>query len=75
MTTPWTGIPDDPDRSGWHWIDPAGWLEPRYWIAATAPVTIAGYWRGGSPKNPAEWLTAEVRYLGPCEPSGGPGSK
>lgn len=64
--TAWNGIPDAPDRDGWHWINFSGWLEPRYWLSAKPPVTVAGYWRGGSPDDPAPWLTAGVRYVGPC---------
>jgi hypothetical protein len=67
----WNGVPADPDRSGWHWISFGGWLEPRYWFCAKPPVTVAGYWLGGSPENPAEWLTAGVRYLGPAKPPDG----
>ena len=70
--TGWDGIPDHPDRDGWHWIDYAGWPEPRYWFAPRPPITVAGYRRGGSPSDPMPWLTAHARYLGPCIPPGGP---
>jgi hypothetical protein len=70
--TGWDGIPDHPDRNGWHWIDYAGWPEPRYWFAPRPPITVAGYWRGGSPSDPMPWLTAHARYLGQCIPPGGP---
>ena len=71
MPTLWNSIPDDPERDGWHWIGFGGWIEPRYWFAPKPPITIAGYWRGVSPDDPAPWLTADVRYLGPCEPPEG----
>jgi hypothetical protein len=64
MTT-WNGIPDHPDCNGWHWISFGVWPEPRFWIAPKPPVNV-GYWRGGGPSDPAHWLTADVRYLGPC---------
>jgi hypothetical protein len=67
----WNGIPDDPERDGWHWIDHAGWSEPRYWFAAKPTGASVGFWRGGSPGDPAPWLTADVRYVGPCEPPAG----
>jgi hypothetical protein len=67
----WNGVPGDPERSGWHWINSGGWLEPKFWIAPKPPVTIAGYWLGGSPSDPVPWLTAGVRYMGPCRPPDG----
>jgi hypothetical protein len=67
MTTAWNGIPVDPDRSGWHWVAFGNWIEPKFWIAPKPTGASVGYWRGGSPGDPAPWLTAGVRYLGPCD--------
>ncbi|WP_010508361.1 hypothetical protein [Komagataeibacter europaeus] len=36
MTTPWNGLPDQPERSGWHWVSfkkrPSSWFL-RKWIS------------------------------------------
>lgn len=59
--TPWNGIPDDPDQSGWHWIGYPKRMEPFFWNAKLQR------WRND--KSDAMPFSVElVEYLGPCTP-------
>jgi hypothetical protein len=57
MSDRWNGIPDNPERAGWHWVGYPNWAEPKFWCSR-------GYWQGCRP----EWLTDYAQYLGPIEP-------
>lgn len=58
---PWNGIPDDPDKSGWHWIGYPKRMEPHYWFAHRQ------VWRND--KSDARPFSPElVEYLGPAIP-------
>ena len=59
---PWNGIPDDPDKSGWHWIGYPHRMEASYWSAAGQAWVNPRGW-GGSP-----FTVSKVEYLGPCQP-------
>lgn len=52
--SPWNGIPDDPDQSGWHWFARENWMKPFHWSAPDHA------W--GSSIDP------DYEYLGPCTP-------
>ncbi len=52
------GVPMNPERDGWHWVDDgANGTEPRFWSA-----TFAGW--DGYPL----WMAKEWDYLRPCSP-------
>lgn len=57
------GVPLNPERDGWHWLqshfddDP----ECRFWLPA------APWWNmGGSSWAGPDWVASKFRYLGPC---------
>lgn len=59
--TPWDGIPDDPDQSGWHWIGYPKRMEAFHWSAKLQR------WRND--KSDAMPFSVElVEYLGPAIP-------
>jgi len=60
------GVPLNPERDGWHWVEDTvdgigtGHIEAVYYVACSAPA----WYRAGNRapiKNPKHW-----RYLGPC---------
>jgi hypothetical protein len=44
----WDGCPDDPERSGWHWIEDADGLRPLLWRGDDWPEQMdRGEWQDG----------------------------
>lgn len=44
----WDGRPDNPDRSGWHWIEDADGLQPLLWRGDDWPERVdRGEWQDG----------------------------
>ena len=61
----WDGRPQDPDRDGWHWVQPTGGEPfPAEW--RTAGECVRGRWGEGWVVGPDEYDPAQCAYLGPC---------
>ena len=61
----WDGRPDDPDRSGWHWVDDADGLRPLLWRGDDWPDSVdRGEWQDGAAVLSARDLS-RGRYYGP----------
>ena len=44
----WDGYPDEPEKSGWHWIDDADGLRPLFWYGKDWPEPKdRNTWRDG----------------------------
>ncbi len=63
MTAPWNGLPDQPERSGWHWVKAHWNLSPRpyYWLSKDQ-VWYTEY--GCQP--PEEIISLKYSYFFPC---------
>lgn len=59
-STPWSGIPDKMQMSGWHWLAINDIMVPYYWNSGTRTWDNAGFLAGR--------LMREFEYLGPCTP-------
>lgn len=62
--TPWNGIPNDPDQSGWHWIGWTDYMEAHYWEAGRS----SGNGRWEFPSGMLIYDFSKLEYLGPCTP-------
>lgn len=40
MTTVWNGVPAQPERSGWHWVEDASGLRPLLWRGDDWPEPV-----------------------------------
>lgn len=60
MSTPWNGIPDKMETSGWHWLGLNDLMVPYYWNGETKRWDNVGFLAG--------MLMPEFEYLGPCTP-------
>ncbi|WP_308718957.1 hypothetical protein [Komagataeibacter xylinus] len=57
----WNGLPDQPERSGWHWVNWDGYELPVLWKAnVKAYITAAG------PKVLETVIYEEWQYICPC---------
>ncbi|QHC34123.1 hypothetical protein [Komagataeibacter xylinus] len=65
MTTPWNGLPDQPERSGWHWLNDKlaarEALAPGYW-SGRERVWMIGAWSVIDPKS----VSGIFHYRGLC---------
>ena len=64
MTEQWDGVPENPERDGWHWVRPniAPAYEPECWQWCAAAEAFA---RDASDLNDP-WFPQHYDYLGPC---------
>ncbi len=47
-TCVWDGYPDDPERSGWHWVEDGDGLRPLLWRGDDWPESVdRGEWQDG----------------------------
>jgi hypothetical protein len=66
MTTEWDGLPENPDRHGYHWLElRSGGQRPVVWqwepdMGGWMPMAFCVM-------QPAE-IAPAMRYLGPCRP-------
>ena len=66
MTAAWDGVPQNPEREGWHWLVPA--INPTlppgaYRWHAPPRSDVVGMWEAGHPLDVVRRCYA---YLGPC---------
>ncbi|ATR21802.1 hypothetical protein HVPorG_00747 [Roseomonas mucosa] len=48
MSETWNGIPDDPEESGWHWVEDGDGLRPLMWRGEDWPDAVDRHgWRDG----------------------------
>ena len=63
--TPWNGYPENPERSGWHWLkDDAGAHECWYWRSTSRKWDDETIFAG---RDPASFTGFET-YIGPASP-------
>ncbi len=61
----WNGYPDNPEASGWHWIEDADGLRPLLWRGQDWPDEVdRGEWQDGYTVLSARDLS-RGRYHGP----------
>ena len=61
----WSGYPDNPEASGWHWIEDADGLRPLLWRGQDWPDKLdRGEWQDGYAVLSARDLS-RGRYHGP----------
>lgn len=59
--TEWNGIPENPERDGWHWLKLSD-EPPEAWLWSTGCMAFIDGSGGGSPNTDCpDW-----NYLGPC---------
>ena len=66
MTAAWDGVPQNPERDGWHWLVPAinPTLPPGAYCWHAPPRSdVVGMWDAGHPLDVVRRCYA---YLGPC---------
>lgn len=67
-----SGVPLNPERSGYHWLRRrGGGLDPWYWEADQGGPGLGGWAEEGGDGAPAEFERA-FTYWAPCEPPGTP---
>lgn len=65
MTDAWNGVPENPERDGWHWLrdheasfcTPVEWRHPGGWVANNIPML---------PHEVQTFVIDCCEYLGPC---------
>lgn len=62
MTEQWDGVPENPERDGWHWLHHKEDLRP---IPAMWNAELAG-WTCGPLYSPGGIVELGYTYLGPC---------
>jgi len=61
----WDGLPENPERDGWHWvIIPSGQLYCLWWRVAAVPHPVWAYATRGMP--PKVFAEHGFSYIGPC---------
>ncbi|UFN47020.1 hypothetical protein LPC08_13385 [Roseomonas sp. OT10] len=67
MAPAWDGVPDRPDRSGWHWVEDGDGLRPLLWRGGDwADPEDRHAWKDGfALLSPHDLRNA--RYFGPVE--------
>ena len=61
----WGGVPECPERTGWHWIEDADGLRPLLWRGADWPEPVdRGEWQDGYAVLSARDLSRGL-YQGP----------
>ena len=65
MDPAWNGIPDSPERSGWHWVEDGDGLRPLLWRGGdwAEPEDRNGWKDGFALLSPRDLRGA--RYFGP----------
>jgi len=66
MASDWNGLPENPERDGWHWLrTPDGCLAPYEWRVAgeCERGSWPSYWVREAPD---EWAARDCLYVAPC---------
>lgn len=62
MANEWNGLPENPERNGWHWVkDPGQEAAPTLWT-----LRWGSWWLGDNERSAAYLAQKGYRYLGPC---------
>lgn len=65
MTTYWDGVPTQPERSGWHWVEDASGLRPLLWRGDDWPDAVdRREWEDGVVVCTAQDMR-DASYFGP----------